>query len=83
MTRRRTLFLALAVAFAAVPFVLKGALLHFPNSTLTRVVVAPLVAGVRPRDNALVVGSVLVPAVSWVAYFVDRERAACVKTSGS
>ena len=73
--RGRSLFLALAVVFVAVPFFLKGALLHFPHSRLTRELISPLFAEIRPWDNFLVVGCMLVSAVFWVAYFLSRERA--------
>ena len=73
--RRRPLFLVLALVFVVVPFGLKGALLHFPHLGLTRVVIAPLFAQIRPWDNVFVVGSILVSAVFWVAYLFVRAPA--------
>jgi hypothetical protein len=72
--KRRTLFLVLAVLCVGVPFVLKGAVLHFPSAYVTRDFIAPFFARIRPWDNLLVIGGALASAVFWVAYFLAPRR---------
>jgi len=67
-------FLVLAVVCVGVPFVLKGAFLHFPNADLTRIFIAPFFAQIRPWDNVLVIGGALASAIFWVAYFLAPRR---------
>ena len=72
---RRTAFLVLAVLCIGVPFVLKGAIIHFPSAALTRDWIAPLFARIRPWDNFLVMGGALASALFWVAFFLAPRRA--------
>jgi hypothetical protein len=67
-------FLVLAVVCVGVPFVLKGALLHFPNAGLTRTIIAPFFARIRPWDNLLVIGGAVASAIFWMAYFLAPRR---------
>ena len=73
--QRRALFLVLAIVCVGVPFVLKGAALHFPNAELTRNLIAPFMARIRPWDNLLVIGGAFASAVFWIAYFLAPRRA--------
>jgi hypothetical protein len=71
---RRTVFLVLAILCIGIPFVLKGAIVHFPGAVVTRNLIAPVFARIRPWDNFLVIGGAIASAVFWFAFFLTARR---------